>query len=119
MPFPIGIAALEDSKYWNETPGDASISKEVDGGLYVSRRRFTRKAPRDMTTGFTAMSDSDYRALMAFYESVGGGADSWTYTHPLTGEAITVTFVGTIAAQYAGIGSSKMWNVTQIKLRTV
>ena len=120
MPFPItDFTAVEDSKYFKYSVEDASISKQTDGGIYVSRRRYTRNAPVDIETGFTAISDSDFNLLTQFYQSVGGGAQSWVYTHPISGEQLNVVFSASFGGDYAGMGMAKLWNVESIKLRTI
>jgi hypothetical protein len=123
MPFPtlitMGFTALEDSKYFQDTPIDASLSYETDGGLLITRRRYTRGAGRNIVTGFTALSQANKALLDTFYANQGGGSAQFTYVHPLTNENLQVRFSGEYKTAYKGRGGLWIWDVTDIKLRSV
>ena len=122
MPFPAltasGFGALEDSKYLKDNPLPNSISVEVDGGLLVSRKRFTRSNMRQLETGYTSLTEAEKLLFEAFYGSTGG-ADTISYLHPTTGETLSVLFVEPPQLVYTGIGGNHRWDITSIKLRTV
>lgn len=123
MPFPDlitqGLKALEDSKYFKDTPQDAALKKDMEGGLLVTRKRFTRPPARILVTGFTMISLADKALFDAYWNSHAGGSVSFTYTHPLTAETLTVRFDDVYTTAYTGIGTAQMWDLTDIKLRTV
>ena len=122
MPFPaliaLGLTAKEDSQYFTDAPIDGSIKYETEGGLIVTRRRFTRNAGRHIVTGYSFMSQADKTILDRFFVSMGGGAMTFAYNHPTTGESLTVRFESEYKTIYKGIGSNFMWEVTDIKLRS-
>ena len=110
---------LEDSQYFMDTPIDPSMKKETDGGLVFTRRQYTRDPGRHIVTGFTSL-DFKYKQLLDFlYQQVGGGADSFDYIHPLDGTTLRVRFEEPYTLAYKGVGSYKVWDITQLKLRTI
>lgn len=123
MPIPglvsLGFTASEDSKYMEEKPNDPAIRKEMEGGFVVSRPRFTRAPTTVITTGFTDISNADKVRLMNFYASMGGGSASFSYTHPVSNDLLTVRFAEAPAPKYAGMGGNHRWDVPNIKLETV
>jgi len=112
-----GFTAIEDSQYFMDVPVDGALKFEMQGGLVVSRKRFTRAPARIITTGYTWMTQSDYALFQAYWTLEGGGANSFTYTHPITAESLTVRFDKEYKAVYKGAGSNYLWDVTEITLR--
>lgn len=123
MSFPalnlLGFTAKEDSKHFRENQKDPTIRKEFDGGFVSTRSRYTRPPPRIITTGFTDISDANKVLLMNFYTAQRGGAVSFTYIHPVSGESLTVRFAEPFEASYAGMGFNRRWDIAPIKLETV
>ncbi len=113
-----GFSAKEDSKYFDEKLVDPAIRKEIEGGFVSTRRRFTRSV-REITTGFTDISEENKQRFFDYVETVGGGSASFPYIHPVTGESLTVRFKDTPSAKYAGMGGNHRWDIANIKLETV
>lgn len=116
---PIGFTAKEDSAQFSEEKVNPAIRKEFEGGFVVTRPRYTRAPVRKITTGYTGISETDYRILKAFWDRKRGGSVSFTYTHPTSGETLTVRFAETLKASYAGMGLTRLWDVHGITLETV
>lgn len=123
MPIPsltsTGFTAKEDSKYLSEDPKDPTMRAEAEGGFVMTRARFTRAPPRVVKTGFTNISEADRAKLKAFYDAQRGGAGSFGYTHPVSGESLTVRFAEPPRFRYAGVGATFRWDVPDIKLEEV
>ena len=109
----------EDSQYFSDMPIDPSMKKETDGGLVFTRRQYTRDPGRHIVTGFTSLDNKYKQILDFFYRQMGGGSDAFDYVHPLDNVTLRVRFEDPYNATYKGIGSYKVWDVTQIKLRTI
>jgi hypothetical protein len=62
-----------------------TIKSDTDAGYVITRRKYTR-AIRIWTLKWTHLSGADYASLDTHFQSAGGGADSWVFTHPMTGE---------------------------------
>jgi hypothetical protein len=122
MAFPaltaLGFTALEDSKLFSDVPLQNSLNFEVDGGLIASRKRFTRNNLRQIQTGYTFLTDADKEIFDQFCDDAGL-ADTIVYTHPTTAESLNVVFVEPPTIVYSGVGESRYWDITSIKLRTV
>lgn len=124
MPFPdltaSGFTAVEDSQYLQETPISAAQSYTTQGGLFISRRKFTRSPGTLITTGFSMISESDKLLFDKFFANCGFGSDSVSYTHPVSGATMEVFIYDQTpyTTQYKGWGSSRLWNITDIKLRS-
>lgn len=123
MPFPaltaLGFTSSEDSQYFQDVPINGAMKYEVDGGLLITRRRFTRNAGLNIVTGFTDIPVSDKILLDQFIFSLGGGAAETTYVHPLTGVTWNIRFSEDppYSCQYTGWGSDRVWTITDLKLR--
>lgn len=124
MPFPdltsLGFTALEDSQYFQTERISGAQTYETDGGIFITRKRFTRNPGQIITTGFTEISDADKVLFDQFYENnAGQGATEVNYVHPLTGVTMPVYFSETTpyTAQYKGWGANKVWTITDIRLR--
>jgi hypothetical protein len=115
----IPFAAREDSAQFQEERRDPTIRKEFEGGFVVTRPRYTRPPARVITTGFTSISQLDYNLLMTYWNAKRGGSVSFPYTHPTTGETLTVRFLEPLRAKYVGMGNTRLWDVHGIKLETV
>ncbi len=70
---------------------DSVIKSDFEGGYINTRQRFTR-IRRNFQVQYTNMSTSDKGTLDTFVDTVKGGADSFTWTHPITAAAHTVRF---------------------------
>lgn len=124
MPFPaltaLGFSASEDSQYFQDTIINGAMKYETDGGLLVTRRRFTRNAGFNLVTGFTEISIQDKYLLDQFIASLGGGAAATDYVHPLYGTTMSVRFTEDppYTSQYTGWGSDRVFTITDLKLRS-
>ena len=122
MSFPalnaLGFNGGEDSHYFSDNPIDGAMRFETEGGLVITRKRFTRAAGRHIVTGFTEITVANKVLFDNFFVSQGGGAQSFTYIHPLTGEYLNVRFEGEYKTTYTGLGSDITWDITDIKLRS-
>ncbi len=125
MPFPdlntSGFTSGEDSSKFSCTPIDPSLSYETEGGLAISRRRFTRDPGYIITTGFTRIPNSDKLLLDTYYQSVSGGSYQFNYTHPVDGTTLVVRFESgkVYKTKYVGLGGIHYWDIDEITLRTV
>lgn len=123
MPFPDLIAAgftnAEDSKKFDMEPIDPSMQYQAEGGVNISRKRFTRDPGFKITTGFTNLSDSDNTILQNYYVGLSGGSVSFNYIHPTTGVTYNVRFSKPFKSKYAGMGGTFKWDVDNITLQTV
>jgi hypothetical protein len=123
MPFPqlitSGFTAREDSAQFQEERRDPAIRKEFEGGFTVTRPRYTRPPARIITTGFTSISQVDLNLLMTYWDDRRGGALSFPYVHPTTGQTLTVRFTEPLRAKYTGMGNTRLWDVHGIKMETV
>lgn len=123
MPIPaltaLGFTNAEDSSKYIETPIDPVLAKETEGGLIITRRRFTRNPGMDISFAYTDLNDTDKQILDAFYKSVFGGVEAFIYTHPITDISILVRFKSPYSAQYIGLGGYHRWDVANVNLRTV
>lgn len=82
----------------NETYRDVAIRGEMENMTIVARNRVTR-VPRIFGLTWTALSTADYRKLVAFYGKTNG-AQPFEWTHPETGETVTVRFNGDMSFEY-------------------
>jgi hypothetical protein len=123
MPFPqlqaLGFTASEDSSKFSETPVDPAIRGEFEGGFISTRPRFTRPDLEVITTGFTDISDADWRRLRDFYRAARGGSSSFYYIHPVTDELLTVRFLKPLKASYVGMGGNHRWDIGDLELEIV
>lgn len=77
------------------TKEDATVKSPYEGGYEQTRPRFTR-VRRRWGLKYPKMSAADKQTLESFEGTVHGGADSFTWTHPVTSTSYTVRFEGTI-----------------------
>lgn len=116
---PAGMVAKEDSKYRSERQKDPALRHEMDGGYVVTRARYTRPPRKTFTTGFTHISQADKVLLQNFFEARRGGANSFTWDDPVTLVTYTVRFVGEPEYKYVGMGTTYLWDVSNITLEQV
>lgn len=76
--------------------GDAVLSSPFEAGYEQTRPKFTR-ARRNFGVNYKALPDADVATLRAFeLTTLRNGADSFTWTHPLSGLGYTVRLVENI-----------------------
>ena len=109
---------FEDSSLFKETIEDQSKTTRADNGYVYTRPKFTRKAKRKITTGFTEIDQSQKETLDAFYHARMGGTEPFNYEHPVTKDAVYCRFVGELSYSYMGSGESYRWSV-EITLQEV
>lgn len=123
MPFPDlisqGMVAKEDSAKFSEQRIDPSIQYQTEGGVYLSRPRYTRDPGTSIVTGFTNISEADKELLDNYYIAQRGGSNSFSYTHPTTNQTLQVRFLKPYKAQYTGMGGYHRWDITELNLQTV
>lgn len=113
--FPAAIARLQDSKYFGLAPEDKTIKGESEGGYVHARPRHTRKPRLTFKTGFTELTQGQKDELLTFFEQVGCYA-KFLYIDPTSSVQYTVRFAKPLSFKYAGIGPTRLWNVTDIEL---
>lgn len=113
--FPAALAKIQDSKYFGFTLEDKSIKGEVDGGYVLARPRHTRRPRRTFKTGFTDISQAEVDLLVEFFEEVGCYS-KFTYIDPATGRDYLVRFNKPFNAKYTGMGSTRLYTVSDIEL---
>lgn len=101
-----------DSKHYKAIPEDPSIKTEMDGGYMVSRPRHTRTPRLTFSLGWKSMLHADRNTVKAFWNTVRGSSNTFTWTDPDTNTVFTVRFKGQISEEYVGKGNLKLWNLT-------
>ena len=120
MSFPISLSKSEDSRFFKTTYEDPALRSEMDGGYEITRARHSRTPRRNFTTGFTDLTDADRLALESFFRNTTkGGSVAFNYTHPISSEVISVRFTKPFTFNYAGLGETYHWNVSDIEMREV
>lgn len=109
--FP-ALTAKADSAKYSRTAEDPAIRSELEGGYVYSRPRFTRTPRKSWKIGYTEMNNTDRATLEAFWDTVRGGSDSFTWTDPQTNTGYTVRFKSPIEFKYTGFGGVHFWNVS-------
>lgn len=92
---------------------DNTLRSNFEAGYELTRPRYTRLR-RIFNVRYTFLPEADKTALESFYQTVGC-YDSFTWTHPGTGESITVRFVAPPKFSEVQYGR---WNV-EFQLREV
>lgn len=92
--------SLSKKPSWPMSPDgeieDSTIRSQFEGGYELTRPRFTRSR-RNWGVRYVMLSVADKNMLQFFEQNtVRGGADSFTWTHPTTGTSYTVRFTGPI-----------------------
>jgi hypothetical protein len=124
------LSKLPDQSTWNEEREDPSISVDMEGGYSISRPRFTRTPRWTFRFNYMDLSNTDKAAWDAFYETVYGGSDAFTFTHPFNGNSYTMRFITKTAgrpAQLKYANFHKMadgtpdhrWNITDIEIQEI
>ena len=81
-----------------ETSTDPAIKTEFESGIVQSRARYTR-IRRTLELSWNALTNSDYQALRAFYNSQHGGAIIFTWINPQDSNSYSVRFSGDLKAK--------------------
>jgi hypothetical protein len=68
-----------------------TLKSEVDDGYVLTRRKYTRAISK-FTLKWTHLSGTHYALLDAHFQSAGGAAATWTFTHPQTSTEYTVRY---------------------------
>lgn len=120
MQFPT-LSRGQDSAYFKVTQADPSMRTPTEGGYVYTRPRFTRRPRRTFVTGFTNISEADRALLEQFWNDTRGGSLAFDWTHPISGEVISVRFAHQkpLEFEYAGIGHWRRWNCGPIELEEV
>lgn len=113
------LSKKENSAFFSETREDPTVRTKTDGGYMVSRPKHTRAPRRTISTGFSDLSNTDKETLEDFYDTMSGGAGSFTYIHPTSGVEIYVRFAQPFTVTYAGVGEAQRWDVKDIKLEEI
>lgn len=108
-----------EAKSYKEAKEDPSEQTKMEGGIVVTRRKFTRKPRKTFTFQYSELPDADKIALENFYDSVGGGCDIFTFANP-SGQNFDVRFSKPLDFQFMGVGASyyMRWQV-QVELQEV
>jgi hypothetical protein len=107
---PLCCTAKPDTAKYSITGQDPAVRAEMDGGYVVTRARYTRRPRREISLGFTNISESDRQCLLAFFEEMRGGSDMFTFREWGTTDMITVRFKSVPTASYKGVGQYKRWD---------
>lgn len=73
---------------------DPALKSEVVNGMSITRPRYTRIL-REWSLKWNAMPDTDLTTLLMFFDTVGGGSASFTWSDEF-GNSYTVRFDGDI-----------------------
>lgn len=87
-------SALPAPRYkgFDEDHPDQTISSVSEAGYRISRPRTTRM-PGRWTGSWTALTDEQYQMFEAFWKSVHGTSEMFTWMHPKFGTTHTVRFL--------------------------
>jgi hypothetical protein len=103
----------QDSQTYSVQLEDVAIKSEMEGGYVVSRARHTRAPRRTFNVNYKAITDADRKTLETFYgTTVRGGSVIFDWTDPIDLQTWQVRFQGELTFDYAGVGVSKLWDVT-------
>lgn len=112
--FPINDK--QDSSQYSETSEDVAIREKTEGGYVYSRPKFTRTARKTFTSGFSDLNNTDKLLVQAFWDTVKGGSDIFTWINPITSAVHNVRFTKKFTFEYIGRGNVHRWNVSGIEL---
>lgn len=83
---------------------DATLRSPFEGGYELTRQKFTRTR-RNWGVQYSTLNQTDKDALATFEkDTVKGGADSFTWTHPKTATVYTVRFKEPVKYAYVTVG---------------
>lgn len=116
--FPASLAEIQDSQYFQIELEDKGLKGEVEGGYTHTRPRHTRKPRRSFKTGFTEITQAQMQTLLDFYDLVGT-YDKFNYTDPTTGAVYEMRFDKPFSPKYKGVGTTKLWTITDVVLKQV
>lgn len=76
----------------SESREDSTIKSDQEAGYQITRQRYSRVRKKWNLT-YQYLVDADYTALTTFIDvTVKGGADMFTWTHPITSVSYNVRF---------------------------
>lgn len=70
---------------------DPTLKSNFEAGYTLARTRFTRQR-KLFSLVYNKLPNADKLLLEAFCDTVHGGADTFTWTHPITSVSYTVRF---------------------------
>ena len=92
--WPIDVNTDVSRDDYEEGFADVMIRSQTDHGPAKRRRRFTA-APRELTVTHV-FNETELDQFITFFDTtIQGGALSFSYPHPRTGETVTVSFTRT------------------------
>ena len=86
------LSTKQDEKNFQDESENPAISSKTEGGYVITRARFTRTPRRTFAVAYSNLSTADKTLLVNFWNQLGGGSDTFWWTHPATGEIIQVRF---------------------------
>ena len=96
--WPTSLPSNLNADDYQETRGDGVIRTSMDAGPEFVRRRYS--ATPTMIRGSLIISNTDVATLDTFYATTTAmGSASFTWTHPRTGAAVDMRFMGPPAYQ--------------------
>lgn len=118
MPNFPAIQYLDAATFMEESENPSIEPAKMEGGYVITRPRFTRRPRRSFSFNFTLMNDVNKTTLFNFWNTVRGGSNAFTWTHPQTGEAINVRFSPqtTMRFKRIGFGANSFWQTETITL---
>lgn len=105
-----------------ESSEDPAIAaSKMEGGYVISRPRFTRRPRRTFSFMYTDMNDTDKGTLYAFWNSMFGSSNAFSWTHPSSGEVINARFDPATKLKFSrmGYGPVNRWQTDTIVLAEV
>ena len=103
--------SIDPERPLKEEREDSTIRSNQEGGYETTRQRFTR-IRRKWGVNYKLMPQADKDLLTAFLETVGGGADLFNWTHPITSEAVVVRFQKPPSFDNVEFGAVQYYDVT-------
>jgi len=96
-----------------EAGEDPTLKSEFEAGYTLTRAKFTRSRTV-FTVQYENMPNADKETLKTFCDTVKGGSDSFTWTHPSTSTSYEVRFDKRPAFDLVGWSADVgfIWNVS-------
>jgi len=116
---PAGFTQKEDSSGFSISSADPGVKIKGEGGYATSRKRYTRRPRRTITTKFTAITSDNKDLIEAFWNAKLGGSVAFTYTIPTNDEEIMVRFSKELKFSYKGMGGTHLWDIADVSLEEV
>ncbi len=86
------LSVKPDAEGFDESAAiDPTLRSETESGKVLTRKRFT-SAPQKWTIIYRLLSNADKILISNFEKSVGYGAGSFTWIHPVSEASYTVRF---------------------------